>query len=106
MPVENPEMLRKFPLFALLDDNEAETLAAHLDDWTYLAGQIIFKLGDGGGTMFIVESGKVELFVQDVGDERVHLGYVHEGELFGELSLLDNEPRSASAKAVENTRLI
>lgn len=106
MPVENPEMLRKFPLFTLLDDTEAETLAAHLDDWSYLSGQIIFKHGDPGGTMFIVESGKIELYLQDDADERVSLGYVHEGELFGELSLLDNEPRSASAKAVENTRLI
>ena len=106
MPLRNPEMLNKFALFSLLDEHEAETLASHLDELSYLSGQIIFKLGDAGGIMYVVESGKVELFVQDEADERVHLGYVNEGELFGELSLLDNEPRSASAKAVENTRLI
>jgi CRP/FNR family cyclic AMP-dependent transcriptional regulator len=106
MALKSPDMLKKFPLFSLLDETEAQTLASHLDELSYLAGQIVFKLGDAGGVMYVVESGKIELFVQDAGDERVHLGYVGEGELFGELSLLDNEPRSASAKAVENTRLI
>jgi CRP/FNR family transcriptional regulator, cyclic AMP receptor protein len=106
MPLRQPEMLKKFALFALLDENETKTLAGHLDELDYLTGQIIFKLGDPGGTMYVVESGRVELFVQDQADERVHLGYVNEGELFGELSLLDNEPRSASAKATQETHLI
>lgn len=106
MPIQSSEMLKRFALFSLLDEQEAETLANHLDQKSFFAGQIIFKLGDEGGVMYVVESGKVELSVQDAGDERVHLGYVNEGELFGELSLLDNEPRSASAKAIENTTLI
>jgi CRP/FNR family transcriptional regulator, cyclic AMP receptor protein len=106
MPLKNPEMLKKFTLFSLLDENETETLANHLDELNFLAGKIIFKIGDPGGIMYVVESGKVELYLQDKADERVHLGYVNEGELFGELSLLDNEARSASAKAIEDTRLI
>lgn len=56
--------------------------------------------------MFIVESGEVELFLQDSIDEHVTLGIVKPGELFGEFSLLDNAPRSASAIAVNNTLLL
>jgi CRP/FNR family transcriptional regulator, cyclic AMP receptor protein len=56
--------------------------------------------------MYVVQSGKIEIYVQDHADERVCLGFASPGEIFGELSLLDNEPRSASAKAIENTKLI
>jgi uncharacterized membrane protein len=103
MPVIHPEILRNVPLFQLLDDQEAALLCEHLDERHYLAGQRIFLTGDPGGTMYIVESGQVELFVHDNNDERVHLTYIDKGELFGDLSLLDNEPRSASAQAVMNT---
>jgi len=103
MPVIHPEILRNIPLFQLLDDQEAALLCQHLDEKHYLAGQRIFSAGDPGGTMYLVESGQVELFVTDKNDERVHLAYVDKGELFGDLSLLDNERRSASAQAVENS---
>ena len=56
--------------------------------------------------MFVVESGKVELFLHDKADERVELGFAEVGDLFGELSFLSSEPRSTSAKAIENTKLI
>ncbi len=103
MPIIHPEILRNIPLFQLLDDQEAALLCQHLDEKQYLAGQRIFSTGDEGGTMYLVESGQVELFVTDTNDERVHLAYVDKGELFGDLSLLVNEPRSASAQAVENS---
>jgi uncharacterized membrane protein len=103
MPVIHPEILRNVPLFQLLDDQEATLLCEHLDERHYLAGQRIFSAGDPGGTMYVVESGQVELFIHDNNDERVHLTYIDKGELFGDLSLLDNEARSASAQAVTNT---
>jgi CRP/FNR family transcriptional regulator, cyclic AMP receptor protein len=105
MPIINPNMLRNIPLFKLLDENEIELLAQELDQKHFWAGQMIFTEGDPGGTMFIVYSGRVELFTTDQAGERVLLSYVNAGELFGEFSLLDDEPRSASAKAVEDTLL-
>ncbi len=106
MPVIDTEILRNISLFSLLDDQEIAVLGHNLDDKHYLAGQIIIKEHEPGNSMFVVESGKVELFLQDKADERVSLGFVEPGGLFGELSLLDNAPRSASAIAVENTRLL
>jgi len=106
MPDIDPKILRGIPLFSLLDDQELTALAQQLDQKSYLAGQLIISAGEPGDTMFIVESGKVELFLQDSIDEHVTLSIVERGELFGELSLLDKAPRSASGIAVENTILL
>jgi uncharacterized membrane protein len=105
MPLIHPDKLRSIPLFELLDDQEAAVLAQHLDEINVLGGQTIFEAGDEGGTMYVVESGQVEIFLRDKNDEYVVLGFVAKGGLFGDLSLLDNQPRSASAKAVEDTTL-
>ncbi len=105
MPVIEPDLLRNIPLFALLDDMEIAELSTQLDEKQFLAGQVIFSTADEGGTMFVVQSGRIELFIHDANNEYVCLGFVEPGDLFGELSLLDNERRSAGAKAVENTTL-
>jgi len=106
MPVANPELLRQIPLFKLLDDDELQTLAKELEEVRFLAGQSIFSMGDEGDKMYVVETGKVELYLQDKADDRVELGFAEVGDLFGELSFLSSEPRSTSAKAVEATKLI
>lgn len=106
MTLVDPQILRGIPLFSRLDDDEAAVLAAQLDQKYFLAGQLIISAGEAGDTMFIVQAGKVELFIQDSIDAHVTLGYVEPGELFGELSLLDKAPRSASAIAVTNTTLL
>jgi CRP/FNR family transcriptional regulator, cyclic AMP receptor protein len=106
MPIVEAEVLRNIPLFELLDGNEIKVLAEQLDEARYLAGQIIFSAGDKGGTMFVIKSGSVELYIEDTSNNRVNLATLGSGNLFGELSLLDNEYRSATAKAIENTELI
>ncbi|MGB0133235.1 cyclic nucleotide-binding domain-containing protein [Dokdonella sp.] len=68
------------------------------------AGQAVFAEGDPGQTLFIVESGVVEIFLAARGEEPVaRLG---PGEFFGELSMLSGQPRSASAIASEPARLL
>ncbi len=106
MPIKNPKLLRNIALFQLLDDDERTVLAAEMDQEDYLQGQIIFDQGDEGGTMYVVQSGRVELFLTTQDDERIELEVINPGGLFGELSLLDNQSRSASARALENTELL
>jgi len=105
MSIINPNLLRQIPLFQLLDDDELTALAAQLDQKHFWKGQIIFSEGDPGGIMYVVQSGKVEVFIKDSSGEHVSLDEVKPGEMFGELSLLDNEPRSANAKTLEETTL-
>jgi CRP/FNR family transcriptional regulator, cyclic AMP receptor protein len=106
MAIQDAAILRDIPLFELLDDLELEALATQLDERNLISGQVLFRMGDPGGKMYVVQRGCIELYLQDNANERVTLGHVHTGGLFGELSLLDNQPRSASAKATEPTCLI
>ena len=68
---------------------------------TYSAGMIIFKEGDPGNTAYIIEEGCVEVSVSST--QHAHIG---KGELFGEIALIDQQPRTATVRAVENTVLI
>lgn len=70
-----------------------------------LANEIVFKNGDVGDCAYLIETGKVEILVQtDSGEFR--LGLIEKGELFGEVALIDQEPRTATARAMERTVLI
>lgn len=103
MPIE-ADALRNAPLFHLLDNDELGELAAHIDEMTFKPNQIIFKAGDPGVNMQLVLEGKVQTYITDDDGNKVVVGEIEKGEMFGELSLLDNEPRSASAVALEPTR--
>jgi CRP/FNR family transcriptional regulator, cyclic AMP receptor protein len=73
---------------------------------TYGASEIIFEEGSAGAEMFIVYSGRVQLTTNAPGHEVV-LGEVGAGDFFGEMSLVDSSPRTATAKALEDdTRLV
>ncbi len=100
----DPAILKNVPIFQLCDDDELKELAGNLEAKSYVSGQTIFKAGDSGGEMHVVLSGKVETFVIDEDGHRVVLAEVAPGEIFGELSLLDREPRSAGTVAVAPTQ--
>ncbi len=68
------------------------------------AGTMLFREGDMGNTAYLVESGKVEITTTQEG-EHVTLGFVQAGDLLGEMSIIDDAPRSASATVVEDARL-
>lgn len=106
MPIVDVDILRQIPMFELLDERELEVLAGQLDIEQYVANQIIFTAGEEGGEMYLVQRGRVEVFVRDVSHARVTLDHLEVGEIFGDLSLLDNQPRSASAKALTDSTLI
>lgn len=90
-------ILKEIPMFNLFDQDELRELSLHIEERNFVAGQTIFKAGDPGGEMYVVLSGSVELFIVDATGNRTLVGVVEPGEMFGELSLLDSEPRSASA---------
>jgi CRP/FNR family cyclic AMP-dependent transcriptional regulator len=100
----DPAVLRRASVYQLLDDEELAELAAHVDEATFAAGQTIFSAGDAGGGMHVVLAGHVEVFINDDDKTRVVLQQLGPGEMFGELSLFDGEPRSASVVATEATR--
>jgi len=102
----DPSILREVQMFKLFDEDELRELCAQIEERQYVAGQTIFRLGDPGGAMHVVLSGRVELFIADGEGRRALVGSAEAGEIFGEFSLFDNEPRSASAIAVVPTRTV
>lgn len=76
-----------------------------MDRQVFGAGQIIFREGKPGGNAFVVQEGQVEIYKEVEGREVV-LGRVEPGGLFGEMALIDDKPRMASARAGTRTVLI
>ncbi|MCC7359952.1 MAG: DUF1003 domain-containing protein [Anaerolineales bacterium] len=105
MPADTA-LLADIQLFELLDDQERGALAAQLDHDRFPAGHQLFKLGDPGDALYIVQSGEVEIFFKNDTGERIVLETARAGDMIGELSLLDNGPRSASALAITPVDLL
>ncbi|MBL8056262.1 MAG: DUF1003 domain-containing protein [Anaerolineales bacterium] len=93
-------LLAEVPLFQFLDEHERAKLAGQLDEVNFPAGHLLFKAGDPGDSMYIIRSGEVEIFFKDNTGNRVVLERATPGHFFGELSLLDQGTRTASAEAV------
>ena len=105
MPADT-QLLSCVPLFERLDDDERSLLAAQIEVEEMVAGTTLFKRGDPGDTIYIVASGEVEIYVEDTTGGRIVFETAKTGDFFGELSLLDGDPRSASARATADTRVM
>jgi uncharacterized membrane protein len=104
--VDNVELLRGISLFEGLADDDLHALAVNVTPRTYKAGQMIFNQGDAAGEMYIVADGHVNIHLPGDGSMRVSLKDIAKGEYFGELSLFDDKPRSASALATGDAMLL
>src|SRR5438067_293810 len=103
--VADVSVLQEAPLFALLDDSERQTLAEIIDCVHFDKGATIFSFGDVGDTLYIVRDGTVQVFVENYEGTKIILGENTRGDLFGEISLLDGGPRTATAVATEDSEL-
>jgi len=99
-------LLEDIEFFELHDEEDRKSIARVLDQIHLNAGARLFERGDRGSELYIVHSGKVELSIQDLAGEKIVLTVAERGDFFGELSLLDSHPRTATAKALEDTELI
>jgi len=100
------QLLQDIEFFELHDEEDRKSIAKVLDQIHLNAGTGLFERGDRGSELYIVHSGKVELSIRDLAGEKIVLTVAERGDFFGELSLLDSHPRTATAKALEDTELI
>ena len=101
----DPAFLAKISLFAPLDDDERAVLAQAMVDRQVKPGEVLFRAGEPGDSMFIVVEGGIELSVKDKAGQKIVLHTPTAGEFFGELSLLDGGSRTATATAAEASSL-
>jgi uncharacterized membrane protein len=100
-----PNTLRHVPLFESLDDESAQKLCELLETRECKAQHTLFRAGEPGDAMYLVESGKVRISVQATDGHELMLAELGRGEFFGEMALLDGQARSANATAVEDSQL-
>jgi CRP-like cAMP-binding protein len=91
------------PFFANLNQSEAEILADRLVVRHFNQGQVIFHHGDPGGLLYIIIRGKVKITHSTLEGQEALLAILGIDDFFGELALLDDSPRSATAEAIEAT---
>jgi uncharacterized membrane protein len=105
MPVD-ASLLADVPIFRFLDDAERRTLSALFEERACVDGETIFHGGEPGDELFLVKEGRVHVFItSDIGD-KIILADAAPGDVFGEISLLDGGPRTASAAAVAATTVL
>jgi CRP/FNR family transcriptional regulator, cyclic AMP receptor protein len=105
-PHEVAGVLGASRLFSGLDPDALDSLAARTVERTYKKGQLLFYEGDPGDSVFVVESGLVKVMVTSEEGEEMVLVTLRPPDTFGELSLVDGGSRSASAEALESTRVL
>lgn len=95
--------LESAELFRLLKPDELASLRGAAQERRFAAGQEIFREGDPGDGIYIVKSGLIEISSQLNPDHRQVLSQLGPGQIFGEMAIIENLPRSAAASAVHPT---
>ncbi len=101
----NTDVLRQTPLFSGLDDEATESLATSMSETHLDRSEVLFREGDSGDRLYVVTEGKMKLGRSSADGRENLLAVLGPGQMFGELSLFDPGPRSATATAVTDCRL-
>jgi CRP-like cAMP-binding protein len=102
-PLSLMEVLGKVPIFDELNRHQLKAIERILHRRTYAPGEYIFREGETGMGMYIVEKGEVSVVYGSSSVEMAHLG---PGEFFGEIALLTEAPRTASARAINDVSVL
>jgi uncharacterized membrane protein len=104
-PVAAPP-LAHIPLFARLEVHQQQALLAVMTRQAVPAGEMVFWVGDAGDSLYVVESGQVTITAPDERGDHITLDTLGPGGVFGEISLLDGGPRTASVRAASDVSLL
>lgn len=96
-------MLRTIPFFQGLSDDDLVLIDGLTMEKHVQKGQVIFSEGEEGDTMFTIVAGRVKVFIGDEDGREIILKILGPGDFFGEMALIDRQPRSASVATLENS---
>jgi len=102
----NDEVVRRAPLFEALDSDDAEALLTQMSPVRMERGDILFREGEGGDSLYVIREGKIKLGRSSSDGRENLVAILGPGEMFGELSLFDPGPRTMTATAVAETQLM
>lgn len=98
------DAIRSVPLFSSLDDDAATELRSLLRTRDAAAETTLFRAGDLGDAMYLIERGRVRISVADQEQKQIVLAELAQGDFFGEMAIIDGKQRSADATVLEDTR--
>jgi len=99
------DAIRSVPLFASLEDDEVRDLRSLLRTREVPVDTELFHAGDLGDAMYLIESGRVRITINDDENKEIILAELAQGDFFGEMAIIDGKQRSASATVSENAVL-
>ena len=105
-PIDGLALLRGHPIFGALDPTQIERLGSYARTRRVPGGVTIFVKGDPGTALFAVGAGTVKIAVPSIDGREAMFNLLHAGEVFGEIALLDGQPRTADAIAMTDCELI
>ena len=104
--MDEPELLRTVPIFSELSEVDIQALARLTTRRRYPKDTVVFFENEQGDTLFMILEGRVRVTILGDDGREVILSVLGPGDFFGEIALLDNEPRSATAIAAEDSELL
>jgi CRP/FNR family transcriptional regulator, cyclic AMP receptor protein len=100
------QVLRRSQLFAKLADAEIDAVLAHATITRHVMGEQIFAKGDPGNSMMAVMTGRISITTPSADGRQVVLTVIRDGDVFGEIALLDGKDRTADATAITDSELL
>src|ERR1043166_1979150 len=99
------DAIRSVPLFSSLDDQAAGELRELLTTRDVASGDTLFRAGDEGDAMYLIESGRIRISITDADQKQIVLAELARGDFCGEMAIIDGKHRSADANVIEDGRL-
>jgi CRP/FNR family transcriptional regulator, cyclic AMP receptor protein len=98
---ERTMTLKAVPFFTQLTDRELDVVRAVATEKNYPKNAVVLTEGETGDSLYMIQSGKVKVFIGDEDGREIILKILGPGDFFGEMSMIDKQPRSASVTTIE-----
>jgi CRP-like cAMP-binding protein len=99
-------LLKESNIFSKVSTDDLRYVAQALEDDVFLAGERVFDMNDQGDHLYIVTEGKIGISINPDPAKKDYVAFIGPGEAFGEMNLVDDLPRSATAHVIETTRVL
>jgi len=100
-PGERTQTLKAVPFFTQLNDREFDVVRSVASERTYAKNAVVLTEGEMGDSLYMIQSGKVKVVIGDEEGRELILKILGPGDFFGEMSMIDKQPRSASVTTIE-----
>ena len=104
--LSNLDLIRRVPLFSMLTNDQAQAIADSVVKRRFRRGEIVVEQGRKSNALFILLTGRARVLTADSRGREVILAVLQPGDYVGEMSLIDNEPHSATVRAEVQTDML